>query len=369
MIVVTLIARLGAGDLAVLSAHARDDSRLGLGDVRSAMMNVSVLGAGAWGTALSLVLSRNLGAATLWTWEEAHAQAMLEHAENTQFLPGYFFPSGLTVTSDLERACRGCDLLLVVVPSHAVASTLEAAVPLLGSDVRVVTASKGIEATELRLMSEVVADVLGLGPERIGVLSGPSFAREVAAQVPTNVVAASKDAAFAKLLQRTFSTEWLRVYTSRDPVGVEIGGAMKNVVAIAAGACAGLGLGDNTRAALITRGIAEMARLVDAKGGDRLTMAGLAGIGDLVLTCMGEQSRNRTLGYRLGRGEPLDLALRESNGVAEGYLTARSVVRLGQKLRVELPISEAVDAVLQQKKSAKQALSDLLSRPLRGEWE
>lgn len=332
-------------------------------------MRVTVLGAGAWGTALSLVLAENGQETRLYTWELAHAVAMQQDRENRQFLRGHPLPPELTVTADLEAACDGAELVVVVVPSHAVRTTLERARPYLRAEVGVITASKGLETGSLMLMTEVIVDVLALPQARLAVLSGPSFAKEVAARVPTNVVVASESEQLAQLVQDSLSTSWFRVYTSRDPVGVELGGALKNVIAIAAGACSGLGLGDNTRAALITRGIAEMARLVEAKGGDRLTMAGLAGIGDLVLTCMGELSRNRSLGYRLGQGETVADALRQSEGVAEGYVTSRSAVELAHRLSVEMPIAEAVFSVLHGHASPRQALRSLLSRPLRGEWE
>jgi glycerol-3-phosphate dehydrogenase (NAD(P)+) len=225
-------------------------------------------------------------------------------------------------------------------------------------------------------MTEVIADVLSRDDAereqqlaRLGVLSGPSFAKEVARGVPTNLVAASRDEDFTLYLQETFSTPWLRVYTSTDPIGVEIGGALKNVIAVAAGACDGFSLGQNTRAALITRGIAEMGRLAHALGGDAITTAGLAGIGDLVLTCTGDLSRNRTLGYKLGKGVSLEEALSTSDGVAEGYFTAKSAHDLAKKVGVEFPICEEVYSVLYENKDPSLALKSLLSRPLRAEHE
>ncbi len=346
-----------------------DDSRPGLLDVRSLAMQVTVLGAGAWGTALSMTLEEGGHTTTLWTWEDHHAHALCQDRENQQFLPGHPLPDGLRVTSDLAEACHGAQMLVVVVPSHAVRTTLQQAAPHVTSKIEIVSATKGIEASRLMVMSEVIRDVMRIPEEQVGALSGPSFAKEVAKKVPTNIVGASKSPDLAQRIQSVFSTPWLRVYTSSDTVGVELGGALKNVIAIAAGACLGLGLGDNTRAALITRGVAEMARLVEARGGDRLTMAGLAGVGDLILTCMGGLSRNRSLGYRLGQGLSINEALRQSNGVAEGYVTSRSAVALAEKLGVELPISEAVYSVLHGKKSPQEVLVDLLSRPLHGEWE
>jgi glycerol-3-phosphate dehydrogenase (NAD(P)+) len=335
-------------------------------------MRIAVLGAGAWGTALAQILCLNGHQTTLWTWQGEHASLMQNTGFN-DFLPGVRLSRDLKITADIEDAVRGADLLTLVVPSSAMRATLRAALPAMEPGVGLVCASKGIEQGTLQLLSEVIDDelapFLAQLPCPIGVLSGPSFAREVARQVPTNLVAASRDSKFAELLQLTFSTPWLRVYTSADPVGVEIGGALKNVIAVAAGASDGLRLGENTRAALITRGIAEISRLVRSKHGSILTLAGLTGIGDLVLTCTGEMSRNRSLGFKIGAGMDVAQALASSDGVAEGYITAKSVHDLARQLDVELPICEAVYSVLYGGKSAAGALADLLSRPLRAEWE
>lgn len=331
-------------------------------------MRVTVLGAGAWGTALASVLEKKGHQTLLWTWQRSHAEAMQTDRENREFLPG--FPLGeLEVTADLQNACEHAELLTIVVPSHAVRSTVRGAKSHLGPKVPVVCATKGIEDETLALMTEVLESELGVSSDRRAVLSGPSFAKEVAKRVPTNLVAASLNAELARLVQETFAIDWLRVYTSGDPIGVEIGGALKNVIAVAAGAGDGLGLGENTRAALITRGIAEMARLSTAKGGERITMAGLAGIGDLVLTCTGDLSRNRTLGKKLGQGLSVEEALRTSAGVAEGYLTAKSAHQLADALGVEMPITNAVYRVLHEGQSTQDAFESLLFRPLHGEWE
>jgi glycerol-3-phosphate dehydrogenase (NAD(P)+) len=332
-------------------------------------MQIGVLGAGAWGTALAKVLSEAGNATTLWTWQETHAQEIRDHLENRQFLAGVPLPGKLSVTSDLQTATERAEIVFVVVPSQVVGSTLEKARQFLRPDVRLVCASKGIESGSLHLMSEVLALVLCPSDppsvlSRVAVVSGPSFAKEVANRVPTNLVAASTNEAFSVELQELISTDWLRVYTSVDPIGVEVGGALKNVIAIAAGACDGLGLGRNTRAALMTRGVAEMARLTVALGGQALTISGLAGLGDLVLTCTGELSRNRTLGLKLGAGGSLEDAIATSDGVSEGYATAKSVHELSLKARVDLPICEAVYSVLYQGEAAPSALKSLLSRPL-----
>lgn len=339
------------------------------------LMRITVLGAGAWGTAIAQVLSENGHQTFLWTWLADHAAAMNLVRENKEFLPGVPLRADLEVTSDMAQALRGSEVIVVVVPSHAVRKTMTAAAPHLAPGARFICASKGIEQDSLALMTEVIADSLTSDPilrdkilRGLGVLSGPSFAKEVARGEPTNLVAASFDPDFAPKMQEIFATDRLRIYTGDDPVGVEIGGALKNVIAIAAGACDGLGFGNNTRAALMTRGIAEMSRLVVAKGGKALTAAGLAGIGDLVLTCTGDLSRNRTLGHKLGAGMALSDALASSDGVAEGYLTSRSVHFLAKNLGVDLPICEAVYSVLHEGVATGEALKTLYSRPLGGEW-
>lgn len=334
------------------------------------MSRVTVLGAGAWGTALARLLVQNGHEVRLWTWQHEHAEDLRAHRENRAFLPDVSLPEGLQATSHLAEALAGSEWVVLVVPSHAVRATLEQCRACLPEGASWICASKGIEEGSLHLMSDVLADVLGPAvAAQSAVLSGPSFAREVARGMPTNVVAAATDLAVARRAQELCSNEWFRVYTSMDPTGVEIGGALKNVIAIAAGACDGLGFGYNTRAALITRGIAEMARLAVAKGGQVLTLAGLSGLGDLILTCTGELSRNRTLGFALGSGKPIEEALASLPGVAEGYLTAKSAHALAERLGVELPITEAVYAVLHGGKPTAEAVRGLLARPVRSEWD
>lgn len=333
-------------------------------------MKLSVLGAGAWGTALAIVLAERGHEVLLWSWQAEHAEAMATARENEAFFAGHRFPSGLGVTGELQDAALGAELLFVVVPSQAVRGTLAQIAPFYSASVPVVLASKGIEQGTLALLSSVVGDVLGKeAEERSVALSGPSFAAEVARHVPTNLVAASMVPSAASLVQEACATDWLRVYTSSDPIGVELGGALKNVIAIAAGACDGLGLGHNTRAALMTRGIAEMGRLAVRMGGSQLTLAGLAGLGDLILTCTGELSRNRELGLKLGSGRSLEQALAESRGIAEGHATAKSAFELAQRLGVDMPITEAVHSVLYLGQSPQAALATLLKRPLHAEWE
>jgi glycerol-3-phosphate dehydrogenase (NAD(P)+) len=333
------------------------------------METVAVIGSGAWGTALGKVLGDKGYPVRLWTRRADHAADLARDGANTRYLPGVELPPTLVPTDSLERALAGADLVLIVVPSHALRETLEMARPHLPPGATLVSATKGIENDTLMIMAEVIADVLGPGTdERLTVLSGPSFAKEVAAHVPTNIVVASRNEALSVEVQRVFATEWLRVYSSDDPVGVEVGGALKNVIAIAAGACDGLGFGHNTRAALITRGLAEVVRIAIAKGGNVLSIAGLAGLGDLVLTCTGELSRNRTVGFELGRGKKLDDVLSALGHVAEGVRTAKSVHDLARRLDVDLPICNEVYRVLYEGKSPQRAVEDVLTRPLKREW-
>jgi glycerol-3-phosphate dehydrogenase (NAD(P)+) len=333
------------------------------------MDRVAVIGAGAWGTALAKVLGDKGYRVRLWARREEHAQAMAADGQNFRYLSGFPLPKTVTPTSSLSVALEGAKLVVLVVPSHAFRDTLMAARPSLPPGAALVSATKGIENETLMLMADVAKDVLGPGTEdRLTILSGPSFAKEVAGGVPTNVVVASKNEALALEVQHAFATERLRVYSSDDPAGVEVGGALKNVIAIAAGACDGLGFGNNTRAALITRGLAEIARIAIAKGGSVLSVAGLSGLGDLVLTCTGELSRNRTVGFEMGRGKKLDDVLSKLGQVAEGVRTAKSAKDLAEQLAVELPICNEVYRVLYEDKPPIRAVEDLLRRPLKKEW-
>jgi glycerol-3-phosphate dehydrogenase (NAD(P)+) len=332
------------------------------------MTAVTVLGAGAWGTALALVLARSGAQVRLWTWEPAHAQAIEADRENKAFFPGFSLPDGIRATASLEQALSGVDLVLVVVPSHALRETLRAARPYLRPDAVLVSATKGIENDSSMLMTEVMLDELGpTWAQRVLALSGPSFAKEVALDYPTNVVLAGADEQLVRDVQHRIGSERFRIYSSDDSIGVEMGGAIKNVIAIAAGACDGLGFGHNTRAALITRGLAEITRLAVAKGGQPLTLAGLAGMGDLVLTCTGELSRNRTVGFELGRGAELGPILRDLGHVAEGVPTSRSAYQLARRLDVDAPLCTAVYLVLHEGKPSRDAVRDIFARPLRRE--
>jgi len=328
------------------------------------MGHVAVLGAGAWGTALSRQLAERGERVLLWSHQASHARALREARENAAFFPGHKLHDAVEPEHDLDRVLGSARAVLVVVPTPAVRATLEAARPSLRSDALIVLCSKGIETGSLMLLTEVVGDVLGSGFEaRAVALSGPSFAEEVARGLPTNLVAASRDASSALLAQQLLSSERLRVYTSTDPIGVQVGGALKNVMAIAAGASDGLGFGHNTRAALITRGLAEMARLAAKKGGEGATLSGLAGLGDLVLTATGALSRNRTLGFELARGRSLKEALDALGHVAEGVTTAKSAHDLASRLQVDLPISSEVYSVLYEEKPVYDAVRELLHRP------
>jgi glycerol-3-phosphate dehydrogenase (NAD(P)+) len=333
------------------------------------MSHVAVLGAGAWGTALSRHLSQRGVLVRLWSWQAEHAEALRRDRENRSFFPGYPLSEAIEPTSDLAYAISDASAVLVVVPTPAVRETLSRMATFLPSSAVLVLASKGIETGSLMLLTEVVSDVLGAERGRSAVaLSGPSFAEEVARGLPTNLVAASLDPAAAATTQTLLSGERLRVYRSADPIGVQVGGGLKNVIAIAAGACDGLGFGHNTRAALITRGLAEMARLASAKGGESITLAGLAGPGDLVLTASADLSRNRTVGFELSRGRTLHEVLGGLGHVAEGVTTAKSAFHLANQLQVDLPISSEVYRVLYEDKPVSEAVSELLHRPPGTEW-
>lgn len=332
-------------------------------------VEVAVLGAGAWGTALATVLSRSLPRVWLHAFRADHARTLDRDRENRRLLPGVALLPSVEVTNDYQTALADADTVLLVVPTQTLRQTLEQAAPSLRPDVVLVSACKGIETESRMLVHQVVADVLGGDAlERTVHLSGPSFASEVARQVPTNLVAAARDSRLAEAVQSLIATDWLRVYTSDDPVGVEVGGALKNVIAIAAGACAGLGLGYNAQAALVTRGLAEMTRLTLALGGHAQTLAGLSGLGDLILSCTFARSRNRELGVQVGRGVPLPEAFDALGGVAEGYSTAKAVHAIAVESGVDLPICDAVYQVLHGGKPVSMAVSDLMARPLKKEW-
>jgi glycerol-3-phosphate dehydrogenase (NAD(P)+) len=295
---------------------------------------------------------------------------MCETRLNQAFLPDFPLADAIRPTASLEQALTGARIALICVPSQVVRNVIGEASRWLMDGTTLVNATKGIEETTLMLMGEVVEDVLGKDArDHFAVLSGPSFAREVASGMPTNVVVAGTNSDVVDQVQPVFSSDRIRVYASSDPVGVQLGGALKNVIAIAAGACDGIGFGHNTRAALITRGIAEITRLAVRRGANPLTLAGLAGLGDLVLTCTGELSRNRTVGFELGRGKQLTDVLASLGHVAEGVHTAKSAYDMSLQLDVELPITTQVYRVLFEGKQPLQAVRDLVGRPLRRELD
>ena len=333
------------------------------------MPTIGVIGAGSWGTALAKVLAESGHDVTLWAHDLRVGLEIAEYRENRTYLPGVTLPATILPTSDLAEAVRDKEVVLSVSPSHVVREVMTQARAHLSGTPYVVTASKGVEAESLLTMAGVLEEVLGpSSAARICALSGPSFAREVATGVPTAVTAAARDHTVSEAVQRIFNTPLFRVYSSDDLVGVEIGGAVKNVIAVAAGVSDGLGFGANTRAALITRGLAETGRLAMRLGANPLTLSGLAGLGDLVLTCTGDLSRNRTVGLRLGRGESLDAILADMQMVAEGVKNTKTVRALAAKAGVEMPITEQMYAMLYEKKPPRWAVNELMTRDPKPEF-
>ena len=327
-------------------------------------MKLAIIGGGSWGTALSIVLAPRAESLRLWVYE-ADLAARISHSRvNDVFLPGLRIPDTVQTTTELATALEGADIVLGVMPSHHARGLYTAMLPHLTASMIVVSATKGLERGTLLRMSEVIEQVT---TSRMAVLSGPTFAREVAAGNPTAVVVASSNPAVARCVQEAFSGPTFRLYTNDDPAGVEVGAALKNVIAIGAGICEGLNLGHNPTAALITRGLAEITRLAVALGGQAKTLAGLAGLGDLVLTCSGELSRNRYVGKELGSGKPLAEILGSMRMVAEGVETCASAVALGEKFGVDLPIIQQMNAVMGGQKSPLEAVRELMDRSLKGE--
>lgn len=330
--------------------------------------NIAVIGAGSWGTALANRLVCNGHNVRLWSYESELVEEINRYHRNSLFLPDVELHPMLRSTGNLGEAITGCGIVLLVTPVQVMSVVLKQLVVHLTEDMLVANASKGIELATLRTVSQICeANLQSNITEHYVVFSGPTFAREVAQNLPSLIVAASKDETSAKRIQSAFSCKELRVYTNTDVMGVELGGAVKNVIAIAAGICDGLGFGCNARAALITRGLAEMKRLGRAMGADASTFAGLAGMGDLVLTCTGELSRNRTVGFKLGQGMRLNNILAEMKMVAEGVKTAESVYQLAQKCEIEMPIVKNTYQILHQDKPAKDAVMELMSRALKAE--
>lgn len=331
-------------------------------------MRVAVIGAGSWGTALAIQLGRIGHDVLLWSHGAPTAHAINTERENTHYLEGIPLPPTLHATTDLGLALHKRDLVVWVTPSHVTRETLRLARDHMPRDVPIVSATKGIENDSLMTMSEVFEEELPVGYHGfLSYLSGPSFAREVGQDMPTTVVVAAYSERLAREVQHQFNHGSFRVYRTMDVVGVEIGGSLKNVIAIAAGAADGMGFGHNARAGLITRGLAEISRLAVARGANPMTLAGLAGMGDLVLTCTGGLSRNRSVGMRLGRGEAIGDILGDMSMVAEGVKTAKSVHDLAERMQVDMPISEEVYRVIYEGKEPAHALRDLMGRELKRE--
>ena len=332
------------------------------------MNSLAVLGAGSWGTALSIVLAPRFPRVRLWAYEPEVVEVIRQTRENTVYLPGFQIPTNVDVSNHLETTVEGADLVLSVLPTHSVRRVFQETVPFLSEQAVVVSATKGLENLTLLRPSEIIVGVLPLHYRaNVAVLSGPSFAREVARLNPTAIVIAASQPAVANCVQAALSGPTFRLYTSSDPTGVEIGGAVKNVVAIGAGVLHGMDFGHNVRAALITRGLAEITRLAVAMGAQAKTLSGLAGLGDLVLTCTGELSRNRTVGVELARGRKLEEIVGSMRMVAEGIQTTSAAVELARRYSVEMPIAEQMYQMLHFGLDPHQAVRRLMERSLKGE--
>jgi glycerol-3-phosphate dehydrogenase (NAD(P)+) len=335
------------------------------------MNRIAIIGAGAWGTGLAMVLARKqIHSVRLWANEPDVCESINDRHVNERFLPSFTLPDSIRATSDLSHALDDAEILVSVMPSQHCRSLFVRIAPIVNPQTLFVTCTKGLEDGTLLRMSEVITDVLRTRDvtPRVGALSGPSFAKEVARGDPTAVTVASTDSEVARIVQEAFNDSRFRVYTNDDVIGVELGGALKNIIAIAAGVCAGLGLGHNSVAALITRGLAEIARLTVACGGRLDTMAGLAGLGDLVLTCTGDLSRNRSVGVELGKGRKLAGIIEDMHGaVAEGVFTTKAAIGLARKKGVEMPITEQMYAILEDGKPPQQAIEDLMTRAAKSE--
>jgi len=330
--------------------------------------SLAIIGAGSWGTALAIVLAPRFERVRLWVYEAELVERMARTRENDIFLPGFKLPDNVEISGDLKLALPGAGTVIGVMPSRFARSLYRAALMHLEPEMRFVSATKGLETGTLLRMSEVARQVLSEKfSARIAVLSGPTFAREVARGSPTAVVISSEDRELAECVQRQFSGPSFRLYTNDDPVGVEMGAALKNVIAIAAGICQGLQLGSNSLAALITRGLAEITRLAVALGGRPRTLSGLAGLGDLVLTCTGELSRNRSVGIELAKGRKLEEIVSSMTMIAEGVETTSAAVDLARKVNLELPIATQMDSILRGLRTPREAIRELMERTLKNE--
>jgi glycerol-3-phosphate dehydrogenase (NAD(P)+) len=328
-------------------------------------VRLAIIGGGSWGTALAIVLAPKCSSIRLWVHEADLASRMQASRENDVFLPGCVLPPAVGVSSELGEALQDAEIVLGAMPSHHARRVYSAVLPHVAAGAIIVSATKGLENNSLLRVSQVIREVAG--NRAAAVLSGPTFAREVARGEPALMVVASEYPGVAEQVQRQFSSARFRLYTNSDVTGVELGAALKNVIAIAAGVCQGLGLGSNIRAALITRGLAEISRLAVKMGGDPRTLAGLAGLGDLVLTCTGELSRNRQVGIQLASGRPIAEITGSMRMVAEGVETCEAAVRLGSNFGVDLPIIQQMHAVIHGRKTAPDALKELMERSLKGE--
>ena len=332
------------------------------------MKQIAIIGGGSWGTALALALGRKGHRIRLWVFEKELVASINQQRRNALYLSDFELPDSVSASDSLDTVLDGAEIVLTVVPSHHCRAIYQSMLPLLHREIPLVSATKGIETETLLRMSEIIREVTApVFRTRIAVISGPSFAREVAKGDPTAIVVASGDRDLAQLIQQEFSGPSLRLYTNSDVTGVELGGAVKNVIAIAAGVCAGLGFGFNSLAALVTRGLSEMTRLAVACGGRRETLGGLAGMGDLLLTCTGDLSRNRWVGVQLGQGRRLSEIVSGTRMVAEGVLTTVATLALARKHQVEMPITEQMDAVLHHGRSPREAIRELMERRLKGE--
>ncbi len=331
-------------------------------------MKVAVLGSGTFGTALASILADKGYDTWIWTRQDAIAESINTQNENSRYFPGIKLPPALKASTDMEKVIHGSEMIVLAIPTQSMTAVLRDHVSILPVGVPFVSASKGVEEGSLRLVSEMIEEELpGKFHAQLSYLSGPSFAKEILMKIPTVVSIASRNEATAKAVQKHFSHSYFRTYWTPDVTGVEVGGALKNVIAIAAGVSDGLKMGNNTRAALITRGLAEITRLGIAKKADPMTFLGLAGLGDLVLTCTGDLSRNRTVGMKLGEGKKLKEILAEMNQVAEGVATTRSAFQLSQKMGVEMAITGEVYRLLYEDKDPVQVTKDLMGRELKRE--
>jgi glycerol-3-phosphate dehydrogenase (NAD(P)+) len=329
------------------------------------LKDLAIIGGGSWGTALAIVLAPRFERVRLWIYEADLVERMRSSRENDVYLPGFHLPANVLVHNEFKPALDGAEIVLGVMPSHLARALYQQMAPHLSPRTHIVSATKGLELGTLLRVSEVMSAVLN--HNRVAVISGPTFAREVARGDPTALVVASTDAQLAETVQAAFSGPTFRLYTSADPIGVEVGGAVKNVVAIGAGVCHGLGFGSNALAALITRGLAEISRLALAMGGHPKTLSGLAGLGDLVLTCTGDLSRNRTVGLELAKGRKLEEIVNSMKMVAEGIKTTAATVDLARRFGVEMPIAEQMHAMLHLGRLPRDAIRQLMERTLKGE--